>query len=282
MTRTLIGPQLSAAQFRSVSALVKRLCGIDLHAGKRELAKARLSRRLRALRLASFDDYLRYLESDASGDELVAMLDALTTNTTCFFREPDHFVHLRDEVIPRFLQRPGARHLRIWSAGCSTGEEPYSIAIALLETTPHLEGWDARILATDLSVQVITLARQGIYAEGRLKPVSPVLAGRYFQCVHPEPPRLFQVRDAVRGLVHFAHLNLIAPWPMQGPFEAIFCRNVLIYFDKPTQQEIVRRFRQLLAPGGTLFIGHAESLIAGDHGFRYVQPTIYAKGVQAE
>ncbi len=271
---TLLSTDLTEAQFNAISSLVKSLAGINLTEAKKELVRARLTKRLRKLGLATFDDYVEYLQNDTTGAELVAMLDVLSTNTTYFFREAKHFEWLRQEVLPRLAAR---RRVRIWSAGCSSGEEPYSIAIVLLEAIPDLADWDAAILATDLSTEVLARARQGIYPASRLREVPPMLLGRHFTLLATKPERTYRVNDPVRRLVHFARLNLMGQWPMKGPFDVIFCRNVMIYFDRPTRQDLIARFHSILAPGGTLFIGHSESLTGIDHSFRYVLPTVYRK-----
>lgn len=270
---------LTRRQFVQISALVKSACGLNLHARKRELVKARLHKRLRQLHLDSFKEYLDYLRSDTSADELVAMLDALVTNVTSFFREVEQFDHLVRVVLPRKIAGAGesGRRLRIWSAGCSTGEEAYSIAIVVAETIPHIGRWDAAILATDLSTGVLRQAREGVYTAERLRPIPLYLRGKYFTRTQARPKELYRVRENIRPLVHFRRLNLICPWPMRGTFDVIFCRNVMIYFDKPTQDRLIERFREALAPGGTVFVGHSESLANPDCGFRYVKPAIYEK-----
>ena len=272
--KAILSTELTEAQFNAISSLVKNLAGINLTDAKKELVRARLTKRLRKLGLATFDDYVEYLQGDTTGAELVAMLDVLSTNTTYFFREAKHFEWLRQEVLPRLAAR---RRVRIWSAGCSSGEEPYSIAIVLLEAIPDLADWDAAILATDLSTEVLARARQGIYPASRLREVPPMLLGRHFTLVATKPERTYRVNDPVRRLVHFARLNLMGQWPMKGPFDVIFCRNVMIYFDRPTRQDLIARFHSILAPGGTLFIGHSESLTGINHSFRYVLPTVYRK-----
>ncbi|KKM45446.1 hypothetical protein LCGC14_1560850 [marine sediment metagenome] len=270
--------ELAEAQFSEISVLVKELCGINLHQGKKELVKARLNKRLRTLGMPSYDAYIDFVRNDASGAELTMMLDALSTNLTGFFREPDHFDHLRDHVLTQWA-RGGDRTkpLRIWSAGCSSGEEPYTIAISVCEKLADRPFSDAKILATDLSTRVLAAGRKGVYPGERLQAVPPQLRAKHFTCVETRPDKLFRVNDTLRRLVHFAKLNLMDPWPMRGPFDAIFCRNVMIYFDKDTQGRLVQRFWQLLAPRGRMFIGHSESLAGVRHRFRYVQPTVYEK-----
>ncbi len=275
----LLSLELSEAQFNKISDMVKGLCGINLHNGKKELVKARLAKRLRKLHLPDFAEYMAYVRSDTSGTELTAMLDALSTNLTSFFREAEHLDYLGREVIPRIIAKANTAtpRLRIWSAGCSSGEEPYSIAITAGEAFGHLPLMDAKILATDLSTRMLARATRGVYDGERIKDLSPHLRAKYFQCVQTRPERLYRVNDCIRGLVHFARLNLMDHWPMRGPLDAIFCRNVMIYFEKPTQNMLIGRFSELLASGGTLFIGHSESLTGIRHQFRYVQPTVYEK-----
>jgi chemotaxis protein methyltransferase CheR len=268
---------LTEPQFEKISDMVKSLCGINLHTGKKELVKARLGKRMRALGLYDLDEYLDHVAQDPGGVELTAMLDALSTNLTHFFREPAHFHYLRSEVLPALLRRPAPHNIRIWSAGCSSGEEPYSIAITLSEAIPHLDRVDARILATDLSTRVLAHAREGVYPRDRLKDLPPMTLARAFLCERHGKEDAYRVTDGVRRLVSFSRLNLMAPWPMRGPFDVVFCRNVMIYFDKPTQERLVRRFWDLLSPGGHLFIGHSESLAGVKHPYRYVRPTIYQK-----
>lgn len=267
--------ELSPAQFEKISQMVHRLCGICLPPGKEELVKTRLTKRLRALGLGGFTEYLEYVEGDASRQELATMIDLLTTNKTSFFREPQHFDFLCQHVLPDL--QTASRPIRLWSAGCSSGEEPYSLAMLLHEHLPDIERRDVRILATDISARMLTKAREAIYEEEAVSEVSPSLLRKYFVCVRTQPTRAYQVSDKVRALVRFARLNLMDAWPMRGPFDAIFCRNVMIYFDNPTRQRLVQRYYELLRMGGYLFIGHSESLTALSHNFRYVQPAVYRK-----
>ncbi len=271
--------ELTDAQFDWIRCLAKSACGIDLGDGKKELVRARLTKRLRKLSLRDFGKYIEYVRNDTTGMELTALLDALATNQTSFFREVEHFDHLREKVIPYIVAGAGSdkRRLRIWSAGCSSGEEPYSIAITVREGVPNVDSWDVRILATDISTRVLAQAEKAIYDRERVKVVPPRLQSKYFRVAEARPERLYRVDDRMKRMVHFARLNLMDPWPMKGPFDVIFCRNVMIYFDKPTQGRLVQRFSELLVSGGTLFIGHSESLTGIRHGFRYVQPTVYQK-----
>ena len=280
MPTTLIdSPTLMEEQFNKISKLVKELCGINLHSDKKELVKDRLSKRLRMLGLSDFRQYTDYIRRDSTGDELTAMLDALSTNLTSFFRDPGHFEYLVKKIIPRLIANAGktGRSLRIWSAGCSSGEEPYSIAICLCEGIAELKLWDAKILATDISTRMLDRAKEGVYDAEQIKIVPFLSRSKYFQCVQSRPERLYCVNQNVRNLVHLTRLNLIDPWPMRGHFDVVFCRNVMIYFDKATQQMLIDRYSDLLSSGGTLFIGHSESLAGVTHRLRYVQPTVYEK-----
>jgi len=267
---------LTQAQFIRISGLVKDMCGINLHDGKMELVRARLNKRLRKLGITSFDDYLDYVSHESSGRELVGMLDALTTNLTSFFREASHFDYLANGILAP-LASSATKRLRIWCAGCSTGEEPYCIAMTMREMIPDLDRWDAKILDTDLSTEVLAKAARGVYSEDKLKTVPPQMRHKYFQPSSVKGEKVFQVSPSIRKLVSFARLNLMESWPMSGPFDVIFCRNVMIYFDKPTQGKLVRRYCEILRPQGTLFIGHSESLTGVKHQFKYVEPTVYEK-----
>lgn len=270
----LMTVELTSSQFKRISEMVYRLSGINLPAGKEGLVKTRLTKRLRALGLSRFTQYIDYVERDATGAELTTMLDLLTTNKTSFFRESAHFDFLRAQL-PLMRQARGGQ-LRIWSAGCSSGEEPYTLAIVLMETWPDSARMDVRILATDISTRILSRAREAIYAPDQLTEMPAGAARKYFRPVDADSARL-QVNPEVRALVRFAHLNLMDAWPMKGPFDAIFCRNVMIYFDKPTQRALVQRYWDLLEPGGYLFVGHSESLTATGSSFRYVQPAVYVK-----
>lgn len=267
--------ELSEKQFRKISRLAYEMCGIKLGHGKEGLVKSRLSKRLRLLGLGNFDSYLAYLENDTSGKELVTLIDSLTTNKTSFFREEQHFEFLRSQILPHY--RDGRQRMRLWSAGCSSGEEPYSIAMLLREEWPGIDQCDVRILATDISTRVLDLATKATYEEDTVREIHPQLLKKHFSCVRETPTRAYQVSDSVRKLVRLARLNLMKPWPMRGPFHVIFCRNVMIYFDKETQQGLIRRFWELLAPGGYLLVGHSESLTAASYRFKYVRPATYLK-----
>jgi chemotaxis protein methyltransferase CheR len=273
-----IAEDLTDRQFNTISNLVKDLCGINLHDGKKELVRARLTKRLHETRLGSFSQYIEHIGTASGQAEVLSMLDALSTNLTFFFRESAHFDLLGGQVAKEMMSRRATdRKLRIWSAGCSSGEEPYSISIVMNGAVGGPPAWDVRILATDLSGRMLDIARRGVYNRERFRETSPRVIAENFTCQPGREPKQYQVNAAIRRMVTFARLNLMEPWPMHGPFDAIFCRNVMIYFDKPTQNRLVERFWDILTPGGVLFIGHSESLSGVRHRFEYVQPTVYRK-----
>ena len=275
------GDRLTRGQFGRIRGLVERLSGIHLSPDKRELVRARLRRRLRELRLSDFDDYLQLVAADRSGRELETMLDLVATHLTGFFREPEHFECLRRELAARVRTSAHPRRVRVWSAGCATGEEAYSLAITLREALPAAEAWDARILATDLAARGLAVARRGIYPADRVAEVPASLRTRYFEPSGGDggdADGTFAVRAEARAPITFARLNLVEAWPMRGPFDAIFCRNVMIYFDRRTQRGIVQRFGEILAHNGLLFLGHSESLTGSHPRLRYVQPSVYRRG----
>jgi chemotaxis protein methyltransferase CheR len=271
---------LSDRDFHRISDVVYRYCGINLHDGKRELVRARIAKRLRCTGFHTSSEYLDHVLSEADGEEFTHLIDCLSTNLTSFYRESVHFDFLRERLLPEMLERKrraGVNRIRAWSAGCSSGEEPYTLAIELLSNTPDAQSWDIRILATDISMRVLKTAETGVYEAARVEAVPPLLRQKYLIPTHEDGHIMYQVAPAAQRLIRFARLNLMETWPFSGPFDFIFCRNVMIYFDKPTQQKLVNRFWDCLEKGGVLFTGHSESLTGVTHKFRYVQPTVYAK-----
>jgi chemotaxis protein methyltransferase CheR len=263
--------------FQALRALVREVTGISLSEQKRELVYGRLARRLRALNLRSFREYRELLRQD-DGGELVQFCNAITTNLTAFFREPHHFEHLKNEVLGPLLQKPpAARRLRIWSAGCSTGEEPYSIAMTVLETVPDLERWDIRILATDLDSDVLEKARRGVYTAERVNTLSAERRERFFAPYPAAKEPSYKVRPELARLLTVKQLNLMHPFPMKGPLDVIFCRNVVIYFDKDTQRDLVARVSRLQRPGDLLFLGHSETLFKVSTDYTLIGRTIYRR-----
>lgn len=259
--------------FQAVRTLVGEHAGIHLAEAKRDMVYGRLVRRLRALKLSSFDAYLAQLQQD--GGELVHFVNALTTNLTSFFREPHHFEFLADELVPELVRRRGDRRLRVWSAGCSTGEEPYSIAMVLKESVPA--GWDVRILATDLDSNVVATAERGVYDLDRVRNLGRRRLERWFLKGKGANTGTVRAKDELRAMIRFRQLNLLADWPMRGPLDLIFCRNVVIYFAKETQRRLFDRYANILAADGHLFLGHSESLFKVSDRFRLLGNTVYQK-----
>jgi chemotaxis protein methyltransferase CheR len=253
---------LTREDFQQIIEVAHSDAGIDLCEAKASLVYSRLTKRLRVLRLESFSSYCTLLsKGDASG-ERQHMVAALTTNVTRFFREPHHFVHLKENVLPPLIKevRHGAP-LRIWSAACSSGEEPYSIALAILSVVPEAASLNVKILATDIDPGVLEKGQEGLYPDAAMTAVPADLRKRWFtQCDDGVGGRAWRAGDELRKLVTFRKHNLMGTWPMRGPFHAIFCRNALIYFREEAQVEIWCRFAPLLAPGGRLYVGHSERL----------------------
>lgn len=268
---------LTEADFKRISDMVYKYCGINLHDGKMELVRARIAKRLRANGCSSASEYIDRVLADTSGEEFAVLIDAMSTNLTSFFRESDHFNHLTGKFLPPLIAKRRNRRIRAWSAGCSSGEEPYTLSMVLHDTFKDKGTWDIKILATDISTQVLRAARRGIYSPERLKNVPMGMRSTYFEEVRTGGEIMFQVTDALRDMIAFNRLNLMEKWPFTGPFDFIFCRNVMIYFDKPTQERLVNRYYDCLEPGGLLFTGHSESLTGITHRFKYVEPTIYGK-----
>ena len=268
-------PPLRPQEFRRLGTVLYEACGIRLHHGKEELVRSRLGRLVAAAGARTFGAYLDIVEREAAAGRPAhfdALIDALTTNQTAFFREPAHFDFVRSTMLPALAT--ATRPVRVWSAGCSTGEEPFSLAALMHE---HLSGprFDtARVLATDVSSRVIARARTATYS-AKSAAVPRPLRRRLFET--PIRGDDLVIRAQLRAIVRFARLNLIDDWPLRGPFDAIFCRNVLIYFDAPVRQRLIQRFATLLAPGGYLFVGHSESLSALTHELSYVRPAIYRR-----
>ncbi len=274
----MISTELSDRDFRRFSVLVYEKSGINLHEGKKELVQARLAKRLRKGNFKDFKNYYRFVAEDESGNELVRMLDAISTNQTSFFREKKHFDFLKETVFPSYVvEKRNSRKLRFWSAGCSSGEEPYSLAIWLLEYFNENLPFDVKILATDISTKVLALAQRGVYTSKRLANMPILFPGKYFQRGYGSQDGHVRVKQSLRELIEFKRFNLMAPFPFKEVFNVIFCRNVMIYFDKKTQQALVDKFYESLSHGGYLFVGHSESLTGIRRKFEYVMPSIYRK-----
>jgi chemotaxis protein methyltransferase CheR len=264
-------------EFACLRELIHAHAGIALAPCKRYLVQARLARRLREVGLTTFAEYHERLTADTSGTELTRFINAMTTNKTDFFREAHHFEHLRSKWLPsRSATAP--HKLRFWSAACSTGEEPYTLAITLLDALSGGAGWDIRILASDIDTDVLARAGEGVYSEEQVAPVPRPLLQRYFLRGTGSKAGAFRVGPVARGLVTFRHINFLdEPWPIRIRFDAIFCRNVLIYFDRPTQQRVLGRLMAHLDDHGLLFLGHSESAHGLVDNLRAVGPTIYQR-----
>ena len=258
--------------FAHIRDTAYRLTGITLSDHKQNMIYGRLARRLRALNLDSFDTYCDILSEDSP--EMHEFINAITTNLTAFFREQHHFDFLKKTALPDLYARNRAsRRLRIWSAGCSTGEEPHSIAMTLA-SSPGFSEWDAKILATDLDSNVVAKGKSGIYIDERCTGI-PSEYQRYVKV--NEATGEAKIREDVRELIRFKQLNLLHDWPMKGPFDIIFCRNVVIYFDQDTQRKLFARYASMLRDKGYLFIGHSENLSRVSSGFESLGRTMYQK-----
>ena len=229
------------------------------------------------MNLSGFDDYLSLLERNPE-QEMCDFINSITTNLTGFFREEHHFHYLQNEILPWLYQRHRTdKRIRIWSAGCSTGEEPYSIAMALLESIPEPHKWDIQILATDIDTQVISAASLGIYDAGAMAKLSPQRKHRWFENARKEEKGKMKIKTEAKNLVSFKRMNLIDDWPMKTEFDVVFCRNVVIYFDRETKCRLFTRIAEQTCPGGFLVIGHSESLINLNDSFNLIGNTIYRK-----
>ena len=255
---------LTRRDLTEIAAMIYADAGIYLNESKASLVYSRLSKHIRNLGLKGFREYCQLVASPAGAAARRDMLSHLTTNFTRFFRENHHFEHLKTDVLPGLIARAknGGR-VRIWSAACSDGQEPYSMALTVLSLLPNAADYDFRILATDIDPKILSLARAGAYDATAIETVNPAMRKQWFSEVEVGGRRKWQVDDRVKRLITFNELNLMAQWPLKGPFDVIFCRNVVIYFDEPTQMRIWSRFAELLPVGGHLYIGHSER-VSGD------------------
>ncbi|RED54073.1 CheR family methyltransferase [Aestuariispira insulae] len=269
------------ADFHKLSKMVYERTGIVLKDHKKNMVYGRISRRLRQLDLDQFKDYLSLLEGQGGAAEIVNFVNAITTNLTNFYREAHHFEHLGKTVVPEAIEamrEQGTRRFRVWSAGCSSGQEPYTIAMTLWEHIPALAQYDARILATDLDTNCLDRGRSGIYPMKQADGIPSDCLKKYCQTGNdPEEGTVVMMGDKLKKLIAFKQLNLMGKWPMKGPFDAIFCRNVMIYFDNETKAELVRRLSALLKPRGWLYIGHSESLLSNAGDLELQGRTVYRR-----
>lgn len=267
----------SRRNFEQIATFLRANTGIALNEAKAALVYSRLAKRLRILKLRDFDEYCRFVETAEGAQEQNEMINALTTNVTRFYREPHHFDHLRQDVGPRLIQaaKQGKR-IRLWSAACSSGEEPYTMALTLLDLCADIERYDVKILATDIDAKIVARARQGVYRDEAVAPIPNATRERWLTRERSGAGTHWRVKDAVRSLVTFNELNLIGSWPMRGQFDVIFCRNVVIYFEDDTQAVIWRRFKELMKADARLYIGHSERIDVP--GFESAGLTIYKLG----
>jgi chemotaxis protein methyltransferase CheR len=269
-------PRISEDQkaIEFVIALIYERAHIRLQPCKESLIRARLGKRQRALGLSTLPEYCHYLETSGDEAELTHAVDALTTNFTNFLREEDHFRFLTQKALPELLG--GSRQpIRVWSSACATGEEPFSIAFYLEDAYPALAGWDWRVLATDISTKALAKAKQGIYAENRLTAIPAVWQRKYFRRGSGTAEGLYQVKSHLRERITFSQQNLLGHLPFQEKFQVIFCRNVMIYFDRDTQQALIQQLCRFLAPRGFLLTGHSESLTGLSVPLRCLRPSYY-------
>ena len=269
----------SDEDFRTLSKLAYEQAGIVLAESKRNLIYGRLSRRLRALGMTTFRDYRAYLMGEGGASEMQNFINSISTNLTKFFRESHHFDHFRSTVVMPYAnaRNRGKQRLRVWSAGCSTGEEPYTIAVILAKEMPDVARHDVRILATDIDTEVLGKAARGEYPDNSVDDDVPKAYRSFFEPAKGERGPIVRLNQMARSLIVFRQLNLLETWPFQGQFDAIFCRNVMIYFDGPTKAALVDRFIKKLIPGGWLYIGHSESLLGSHPGLKLMGRTIYRR-----
>lgn len=263
--------------FQKIRKMVLEHTGICLSEIKKDMIYSRLSRRLRQLKLESFATYLDLLEPN-DNDEIGNFINSVTTNLTSFFREQHHFDYLKSTALPRLMQlNSDTRKIRIWSAGCSTGEEPYSLAITVKEAIPDNLGWDVKILATDLDTNVIATGSEGVYSLERVNGLPASVLKRWFYRGKGSRSGYVRASAELRDMILFKQLNLMGQWPVNPGVDIIFCRNVVIYFDKPTQAKLFDRYANILRPDGYLFVGHSETLYKVSDRFQLLGKTIYQR-----
>ncbi|AEE15558.1 CheR family methyltransferase [Treponema brennaborense] len=280
--QSLYAPMLlSEAEFRKLASFIEKSVGIKMPEQKRLMMQSRLTSRLKALHLTSFKEYIEYVFSgkDTDNNEVIMMIDAMTTNLTEFFREAQHFDYMTNSVLPRFAQE-GRSRIKLWSAGCSTGQEPYTLSIVMSEFISRNPGkiTDFSVLATDVSTKVLNKAQTAIYPMEAIQNIPLDLKRQYF--LKSKNPQTAEVRlkPAIRNRVTFSRLNFMDDdFGFRDTMQIIFCRNVLIYFDKNTQEAVIKKFMQYLEPGGYLFLGHSETIFGMDLPLKTVAPTVFQR-----
>ncbi|MGR3292835.1 MAG: CheR family methyltransferase [Candidatus Scalindua sp.] len=273
---------LSNNEFEMFRSLIYDTCGINLTLSKKELVKARLTKRLTKTGINSFNDYYNYVTKvDKSGKELIHLIDNISTNKTDFFREKKHFDYLNTTLLPALIstkEKNKSRKLRIWCAASSSGEEPYTLAMTVFNHIKPDNGWDVKILATDISTRILQKAIDGTYKSELLNDVPPGITSAHFTKVLVDNTNCYKAKDHLKNIITFRRFNLMTEkFPFKNPFDFIFCRNVMIYFDPETQNKLVNKFYNCLPKNGYLFIGHSETLSKSDNDFKYVQPAVYQK-----
>lgn len=270
---------MSSREFASLSRFIYEQCGIKMPEGKKTMLEGRLQKRLRVLGMKSFAQYVDYLfQPDGNNEELVQMIDHVTTNKTDFFREPDHFDYLQNHVLPEWWAKYGTRRLMLWSAGCSTGQEPYTLAMVLHEFAAGRPGFDFQILATDISTRVLEQAKKAVYSEELLAPMPSVMKSKYLLRSKDRQSGLVRIIPELRARVKFRRLNFLDDdFGLREPLDIIFCRNVIIYFDRQTQARLLQRFYTHMRNGAYIFMGHSETLSGLDVPLVSVAPTVYRK-----
>ena len=269
---------LTDREFNQIRKLVIEHTGISLSDAKRNLVYGRLTKRLRKMEIDDFGSYIDLLESPGGEEELANFTNAITTNLTSFFRENHHFEFLKSDVLPKLLRdNAGTKKIRVWSAGCSTGEEPYSIAMTIREIIPESKDWDIKILATDLDTNVLAHAATGVYSLEKTNNLDKSHLKRWFMRGRGEQSDAIKIRPELQSMITFRQLNLMHEWPMRNQFDIIFCRNVVIYFDKPTQKVLFARYHNVLDDAGHMFIGHSETMFKVSEDFKLIGNTTYIK-----
>lgn len=272
-----IGVDLNSSNFKFIASRVYDSCGVKLDDSKVEMLRSRLIPRLRELGFTTFKEYTGFLETHYNDEEFI-LVNAITTNFTSFFREKHHFDYLQDTLIPLWLKNNKSdKKIRIWSAGCSSGEEPYTIAMSILNAQPQLEYWDIKILATDIDTNILRRARKGEYHKEKLDGLDKNLIKHWFKPSTDRPDTHMQISEKLQKMIHFKHLNFMHSWPMKNKFDLIFCRNVVIYFDKETQAAIATKFSQYQRPGDHFFIGHSESLHQMSDTYQLIGKAMYER-----
>lgn len=264
--------------FAFLTNMIQQKTGIVITEQKVQMVYGRVVRRIRALGLGSVGEYCAYLTDDISGKELLNFINAVTTNLTRFFREPHHFEHLKTEVLkPLKANPPADKRLRLWSAGCSLGMEAYSIAMTIADAIPDWQSWDIKILATDIDTNVLNRGKAGAYSDKELEQVPADYRRQFLKDATVEGEPGAHVKPSLRNMVHFKQLNFLDPWPVKGPFDVVFCRNVIIYFDKDLQREIFKQFANVMPAGSHLYIGHSENLHGISDAYQLLGNTVYQR-----